>query len=169
MTFLALAVSENIEGIRVRGSVKFRARTAEALRLLADTAALALVQSHVKVIRQGWRSGMRAWAQEPTFVVGRATWQHSPVWYAGAIAHDAYHARLYDRARRIRCGRRPAADEWTGAAAEKKCLAFQYAVLRTLKSDEVTLRYIADWAEKPFYAGRNRGLRSWLDYLRRWW
>jgi hypothetical protein len=167
MTFLARHQSETIDGIEVRGSTRFRARTREALGLLSETAAFAVVRAHVKVIRQGKRSGMRAWANKPTFVVGRATWQHSPLWYAGAIAHDAYHSKLYNLA--SNGGAEPAAETWTGTDAEKKCLAFQYAVLETLKSDENTLRYVAQCAENPTYGGRQRGLGSWVDYLRRWW
>jgi hypothetical protein len=169
MIFLGRKLGENIEGIEVRGNDRFRARTREALGLLSETRALSLVQDYVKVIRQGKRSGMRAWANEPTFVAGRATWQHSALWYAGAIAHDAYHARLYHTAIKTNGGREPDANEWTGAEAEKKCLAFQYAVLQALNGDAHTLRYIARWAENPSYPGRQRGLGSWLDYLRRWW
>jgi hypothetical protein len=169
MTLLGRNLGEKIEGIEVRGNASFRARTREALELLGETPAISLVQAHLKVIRQGKRSGMRPLANQPTFVVGRATWQHSPLWYAGAIAHDAYHAKLYDTAMRTKGGREPAADTWTGVNAEKKCLAFQYAVLQTLKSDENTLGHVARCAANPAYQGRNRGLGSWLDYLRRWW
>jgi hypothetical protein len=161
--------SENIDGIDVRGESEFRARTREALQLLKKTAALALVQAYVKVIRQGKRSGMRAGAHRPTFIVGRATWQHSPLWYAGAIAHDAYHSKLYHSASKNNGGGAPAPPTWTGADAEKQCLAFQYAVLETLNCDENTLRYIARWTEHPTYGGRPRGFAAWLDYLRRWW
>jgi hypothetical protein len=137
--------------------------------LLKKTPGLPLVQGYVKVIYQGKRSGMKAWAKKPTFVAGRVTWQHSPLWYAGAIAHDAYHAKLYNRARIANRGREPAANEWTGVDAEKACLAFQYEILRALNSDASTLSYVARCAKSPSYQGRNRGLGSWLDYLRRWW
>jgi hypothetical protein len=169
MTCLDHKLGEKIDGIEVRGDLSFRARTREALGLLRETAAISLVQAHVRVIRQGKRSGMRAWGNEPTFVAGRATWQHSALWYASAIAHDAYHAKLYDTATKTNGGREPSADQWTGVEAERKCLDFQYTVLRALNSDANTLRYVARCAENPTYGGRNRGLGSWLDYLRRWW
>jgi hypothetical protein len=169
MIFFARKPAESMEGIEVRGDDSFRSRTREALGLLSKTPAIALVRTHVRTIRQGKRSGMRPWANEATFVAGRATWQHSALWYAGAIAHDAYHAKLYDAAAIRNGGREPAADEWTGVDAEKKCLAFQYAVLQTLSSDEITLRYVERCAENPAYQGRNRGLGSRLDYLKRWW
>ncbi len=168
MTLLSRTPGENIEGIEVRGDANFRARTREALELLGQTQALSLVRSHVKVIRQGKRSGMRAWENQPTFTVGRATWQHSALWYAGAIAHDAYHARLYDTARRGD-GAQPAPHTWTGSDAEKQCLAFQYWVLQCLNGDAATLDYVARYAENPSYQGRHHGPGSWLDYLGRWW
>jgi hypothetical protein len=163
------ARAEDIAGIEVRGSDSFRARTREALDLLGNTDALILLQNHVKVIRQGRRSGMRAWASRPTFVVGKATWRHSPLWYAGAIAHDAYHAKLYHEAKQAGGGAEPEAGAWIGGGAERCCLEYQYAVLKALNSDAATLNYVAAWHENPAYAGRSGGIVGWLDYLRRWW
>jgi hypothetical protein len=168
MTLFGDRLGEIIEGIEVRGHCGFRARTREALALLQETPAFSLVRTHVRIIRQGTRSGMHPWGHEPTFVAGRATWRHSAVWYAGAIAHDAFHAKLYCAARTA-CGGEPDSGRWTGAEAEKECLAFQYAVLQALNCDPATLRYVARCAENPSYQGRQRGLGSWLDYLRRWW
>jgi hypothetical protein len=157
--------SETIAGIEVRGNAAFRARTREALELLGAAAAIPLVQENVAMIRQGRRSGMRAWASPPTFVVGAATWRHSALWYAGAIAHDAYHAKLYHEARRVGGGAEPAPGAWTGADAERQCLDFQYAVLKTLHGDDATLAYVSGWRQDPRYADR----AGWLDYLRRGW
>ena len=96
--------------LRIRGGSEFLLRTQEALALLRPTSRFAEVRSNLGLIRQGRRSGMKAWAQAPTFVVGKRTWKHSALWYAGAIAHDAYHAKLYADAKkstpRSRAGRR---------------------------------------------------------------
>jgi hypothetical protein len=121
------------------------------------------------LIRQGKRSGMKAWVGEPTFVVGKRTWKHSALWYAGAIAHDAYHAKLYADAKKANRGQEPEADSWTGTEAEKKCLAFQRQVLLELKADEKIIFYLDECGKNPTYQGRNRGWKSWLDYLKRWW
>jgi hypothetical protein len=161
--------SDVIHGIKVRGDTAFLHRSSEALRLLEPLEQFGLVRSHLCVIRQGTRSGMKAWADEPTFVVGKATWRHSPLWYAGAIAHDAYHAKLYLDAKDNRDGIEPDADAWTGAEAEKKCLAFQRQVLMALNADEMMVRYVENCSQNPTYQGRNKGWQSWLDYLRRWW
>ena len=160
---------EIIDGIAVCGGDEFRARTRESIFLLKKTAAFAIIRSHLKTIRQGRRSGVKAWARRPAFVAGRATWQHSPLWYAGAIAHDAYHVKLYHAAKRTTAGAEPEANTWTGVAAERKCLKFQYQVLQALNGDDSILDHIARCFENPDYQGRIRGLGSWLDYLERWW
>ena len=112
---------------------------------------------------------MKAWAVKPTFTVGKATWRHSALWYAGAIAHDAYHAKLYSDAKGEKHRKEPDNDAWTGVEAEKQCLAFQRQVLLELNADEKIIAYIDHCAQNPTYQGRATGWRSWLDYLRRWW
>jgi hypothetical protein len=161
--------SHVVDGIEICGGQEFLIRTQDALALLGPVAQFTVIRANLKIIRQGTRSGMKAWAVKPTFVVGKATWRHSPLWYAGAIAHDAYHAKLYFDAKGDHDGTEPDIDSWTGAEAEKKCLAFQQQVLFALNADEAIIRYIENCALNPTYQGRNKGWRSWLDYLRRWW
>ena len=161
--------SETFRGIEMRGRAAFLKRTEEALALLKPSPQFTLIQSHLAVIRQGKRSGMKAWAKKPTFIVGRRTWQHSALWYAGAIAHDAFHAKLYLDAKCENPASEPDADAWTGAEAEKKCLAFQREVLIALDADQKTIAYIEECAKNPTYQGYNKGWRGWLDYLKRWW
>jgi hypothetical protein len=161
--------SEIIDGLVIRGTARFRSRTRESLASLRNTAEFELIRAHLGVICQGRRSGMKAWAKKPTFVVGKATWQHSAVWYAGAIAHDAFHAKLYLDAKKSRPGHHLEADAWTGAAAEKQCLSFQRRTLEQLSADEKILAYIDECAKNPTYQGGNKGWRSWLDYLKRRW
>jgi hypothetical protein len=161
--------SHVVDGIEICGGQEFLIRTQDALALLGPLAQFTVIRANLKIIRQGTRSGMKAWADKPTFVVGKATWRHSPLWYAGAIAHDAYHAKLYLDAKEDHDGTEPEVDTWTGAEAEKKCLAFQQQVLLALNADETIIHYIENCALNPTYQGRNKGWRSWLDYLRRWW
>jgi hypothetical protein len=165
----ARQVSPQSSGIEIRGCREFIEHTEESLTLLCPLPEFALIRDHLGVIRQARRSGMKAWLAKPTFAVGKATWKHSALWYAGAIAHDAYHAKLYCDVERAPTDARPAADGWTGAAAERQCLEFQLRVLRQLGADDDTLRYLESCRENPTYQGRNRGWASWLDYLKRWW
>ena len=169
MEFFSRWQSEVVDSVEVRGSAAFRARTREALELLRESALFGAVRDHIAVIRQGRRSGMKALAKKPTFTVGVATWTHSAVWYAGAIAHDAYHAKLYRDAKDGHRSREPDSNVWTGTEAEKQCLAFQRQVLLELNADEKIIAYIDHCAINPTYQGHPTGWRGWLDYLRRWW
>jgi len=155
--------------INIHGCAEFSLRTEEALALLKSSPQFDLIHSNIAIIRQGYRSGMKAWLKQPTFIAGWRTWQHSALWYAGAIAHDAFHAKLYFDAKREHPTREPGADTWTGAEAEKQCLAFQRDVLMALNADAKTIAYVEEWAKNPTYQGHNTGWRGWLDYLRRWW
>jgi hypothetical protein len=163
-----LRTSEIVHGVKITGSDEFLSRTKEALALLRPTPFFSEIQRTIAVIKQGGRSGMKAYAKKPTFVVGKRTWSYSALWYAGAIAHDCYHSKLYHEARASKDGK-PPADCWTGSEAEKKCLAFQIEVLKALHADEKTLAYLEELEKNPTYQGHNRGWRGWIDYWRRRW
>jgi hypothetical protein len=163
-----LRTSEIVHGMEISGSEEFLSRTKEALELLRPTPFFPQIQRTIVAVKQGKRSGMRAYAKRPTFVVGKKTWSHSPLWYAGAIAHDSYHSKLYHDARE-KSGGNPPADCWTGREAEKKCLAFQIEVLKEQHVDEKTLAYLEEVEKNPTYQGHHRGWRSWRDYWKRRW
>jgi hypothetical protein len=159
--------SRIIAGIEVRGRSAFMRRSEEALALLRNLPLFADIQRHIAVIKQGRRSGMWAQKKRPTFVVGRRTWSHSALWYAGAIAHDAYHSKLYHDARSETA--RPPADCWTGPDAERRCLGYQIEALKALGADDATVAYLEKLRKNPTYQGHHKGWRSWRDYLRRSW
>jgi hypothetical protein len=160
--------SKTISGIEVRGGAEFIRSTREALELLQTHSCFAEVQRSIAIIKQGRRSGMHAAAKMPTFVVGRRTWSHSALWYAGAIAHDAYHSKLYHE-RKTAARAEPPADCWTGREAEQKCLAFQVNVMSALGADARTVAYLEELRKNPTYQGHNKGLRGWWSYLLRRW
>ena len=157
-----------MDGIQIKGGAEFLSRTKAALELLKPTPYFTDIQRHIAVIKEGKRSGMRADAKRPTFVVGKPTWSHSALWYAGAIAHDSYHSKLYHEAK-VGTGKHPSVDFWAGSEAEKQCLAFQLRVLQELEADETMTAYVCGCARNPTYQGRPRGWLAWWDYLRRWW
>jgi len=160
---------ETFEGIEIRGKPEFLFCTQESLDRLQSTSQFELIRKHVRVICQGRRSGMKAWADKPTFTVGKATWKHSDVWYAGTIAHDTYHSKLYFGAKGGNHGKEPDSDASTGVEAEKQCLAFQRKVLLELNADKKIIAYIDHCAQNPTYQGHTTGWKSWLDYVLRWW
>ena len=156
-------------GIDVRGNRQFRWQTRQALALLYPLAQFELIRRNISITRQARRGGMKAWAKKPTFLVGKPTWRHSVVWYAGAIAHDAYHGELYAGGKTNCTGKAPEADVWSGVEAETKCLAFQAEVLLALNAEPTLIGYVNQWRQNPTYQGCNKGWRSWLDYLKRQW
>jgi hypothetical protein len=139
---------ETVDNIEVSGSPTFLLRTKEALGLLGLTPFFSEIQRTIALIKEGIRCGMRAYAKRPTFVVGKRTWSHPALWYAGAIAHDSYHSKLYHDARES-SGEKPPADCWTGIEAEKKCLAFQIKVLEMLNADAETVAYLKELEKNP--------------------
>ena len=161
--------SETVDGIEIKGKEDFILRTKEALDLLRSTPFFKEIQKYITVIQEGKRSGMKAYARKPTFLVGKPTWQHSALWYAGTIAHDAYHSKLYHEARAKNTGKKWDRDAWTGTEAEKKCLAFQRQVLYELKAGETIIAYLKELENNPTYQGHNKGWRAWWDYITRWW
>jgi hypothetical protein len=169
MKWFAGRKAEAVQGIEIRGDDEFLVRTKDALSMLHSAPYFEVIQANLGVIRQGRRSGMRAWSAKPVFVVGAATWKYSSLWYAGAIAHDAYHAMLYREAKREGAGAEPDENSWTGPEAERKCLGFQKQILMHLGAEEETIAYIEQCAERPTYQGETEGWRRWLDYAQRWW
>lgn len=161
--------SATLCGLAVHGDEEFQRRTGEALALLEPLAQFALIHAHLAAIRQGKRSGITAWADQPVFTVGAPTWSHSPHWYAGAIAHDAYHAKLYRDAKKHDPQREPLAHAWSGKSAERACLSFQREVLLELNADRTIVTYVEQQRRNPTYHGRSKGLGRWLDYRKRWW
>lgn len=156
-------------GVEVRGTPAFLAQAEDALELLSATRYFGEIRRFAPAIREGSRSGMKAYGREPLCVVARPTWEHSAVWLASVIAHESRHAKLYHTAKTQGGNREPPAETWTGIDAEKQCLAFQREVLRELDAERRVIDYVSGLQENPCYQGRSHGWRSWWDYFRRWW
>jgi hypothetical protein len=155
--------------VEIVGDFEFRRQASHALSLLQLLDEFSLIQGHLTVIRQGRRSGVTAWAVNPVFTVGAPTWSHSPHWFAGAIAHDAFHVKLYRDAQQSAGSKQPSTDSWSGRTAEQACLLFQLAVLASVGADKFTIEHVRKHLENPTYGGRTTGVGAWLDYRKRWW
>ena len=99
----------------------------------------------------------------------RLTWSHSPQWFAGAIAHDAFHAKLFRDGKQCSGSKTQQIESWTGKAAERACLLFQREVLAALGADPIMLEHVQKHLRNPTYQGRSQGIGGWLDYRKRWW
>jgi hypothetical protein len=133
------------------GSPEFVAATREALLKLRPTAQYAAVLKYVAEIREHKCSGMNVYGEKPSYEVGKPTWSAGALWYAGTIAHDAHHSRLYFEEKARLGGAEPDALVWTGAEAEKKCLKVQHDALRAMGAGDATLAYIVELSSAPTY------------------
>jgi hypothetical protein len=146
--------------LEIRGSADFTARTKAALALLAGSTTFTQIAPYIAAIESSTRSGMVAWAEKPVFQVGEKTWSSGAAWYAGTIAHDGCHSRLYHRAKVPGRPRVPDA-AWTGKVAEQKCLAVQAEVLAEIKADPAYIAYVKGLIPNPTYQNIAYSSRTW--------
>lgn len=147
--------------IQVQGTTAFTQETEKALKLLEGTSEYSTITQNVGRIKEHDRSGMNVYSDVPTFEVGENTWKGGTIWYAGTIAHDSYHSKLYNDAKAANGGNEPDASTWTGAAAEQKCLQYQIKVLQELGADPDTIDYLKQQAANPQYQNIPYQNRSW--------
>ena len=99
------------------------------------------VLKYIGVIKQGKSSGMWAYLNPPTFIVGRATYTSSPTWYASTIVHDAIHSRQYHQ-HLLQNGYVPRV-VWTGFYAKMEALELQISFLIQINAPQREI----NWAE----------------------
>lgn len=145
-----------IEGVTVRGYPPFVEATRAALTLLKDARSFHAIRAAVPRIEEHACSGMNVYASTPTFYVGAATWRAGPLWYAGAIAHDARHAQLYAAARARLGGLEPRSEQWKDVAGERLALDYQAGVLRELRAPAPVLEFLKVQRDDPRYQNVGR-------------
>jgi len=144
--------SVRIEGVIVRGYPPFVEATREALVLLKrGSRSFDAIRGAVPQIEEFACSGMDVFASTPTFHVGAATWQSTPLWYAGAIAHDARHAQLYNAAKKRWAGLEPRDEEWMDVRGEQLALDYQAGVLKDLGAPAKYLTFLNGLRANPRY------------------
>ena len=138
--------------ISIEGNAQFVRNTQAALDIVRQSPSdYEMVLRYIGVISQGDASGMWAWLEPPTFVVGHATYTASATWYAGGIVHDAIHSKQYHQHFAI-YGYVPH-EVWTGLVAETEALNIQIYFMIRIGAPEREIQ--------------------WLEYLRdtayEWW
>lgn len=89
----ASADSENINGIQVSGSPAFIAHTKKALSLLDRAGHLELVRKSLKAIKEDEPSGTNVYNSSCN--LSPQLLKKSAIYFAGVIAHEACHSKLY--------------------------------------------------------------------------
>jgi hypothetical protein len=149
--------------IQIRGDAACQSDTLAALQLLSAKAPThyATVMQYIGIIQcasQG--SGMYAYDNPPLYLVGDATRNAGTVWYAGTIAHDAGHSKLYHDYLSAHPGQAVPDDVWTGQSAEITCLAAQYDALSKIGGTPSQLTYVQNVINTQYYN---------VPYDQRWW
>ncbi len=141
----------------VVGDSVFTSRTNNALNLLNEKSLSGwdVVCKYVGKIKQYHRSGMNVYAIPPTFEVGEDTFRASVTWYASAIAHDAYHSKLYFEYLE-KHGSVPH-EVWTGNDAEMQCLEFQIQILEEIGAPQSEIKYAKSLVGTNWWDGE----RNW--------
>jgi len=140
--------------IQIVGDAACQTSTQAALRLLGDKAPThyAIVKAYVGIIEctsQG--SGMYAYENPPRYLVGDATINAGTIWYAGTIAHDAGHSKLYNDYKLLHPGKPVPDDVWTGETAEKTCLDAQFDALTKIGGTQYQLDYVKNGINTQYY------------------
>ena len=148
------------DGIKFEGDVDVNCslQTVHALDLL-DTKAhedFLLVTKYIGIIecRDVW-SAMYPFENPPRFRVGKVTRDSGTLWYAGAIAHDSCHSRQYHDYEKIHPEAAVPVEIYTGEAAEKECIRYQYGVLEKMGAPKKMLDYVANSSSLRHWETRN--------------
>jgi hypothetical protein len=149
--------------IQIRGDAACQSDTLAALQLLSAKAPThyATITQYIGIIEcasQG--SGIYAYDNPPLYLVGDATRNAGTVWYAGTIAHDAGHSKLYHDYLSAHPGQPVPDDVWTGKSAEITCLAAQYDALSKIGGTQSQLSYVQNVINTQYYN---------IPYAQRWW
>lgn len=150
--------------IQINGNADCKKTTLDALKLLSQKApahysTIIKYMSIIECAAQG--SGMFAYENPPRYLVGDATRNAGAVWYAGTIAHDAGHSKLYHDYLIAHFGQSVPSDVWTGKSAEITCLTAQYDALSKIGGTQAQLDYINSLISDPQYQN--------IPYDQRWW
>ena len=152
--------------IQLKGSLAYIAKTQSALVCLQTADLAAVVWNLVSQLREARRTGVFPYMDLAVIDVGGRTWNSTTIWYAGAIAHEGFHVKLYREAK-VRNGKRdPKGNTWTGVEAEKKCLEFQLRVLQELRAEDGVLDYVREGMKSPTYQGDPFSRKDFL--MRNW-
>ena len=136
-----------LDGLEIQGTATFEQQVVAALTLLKTKSpgAYHLVTTHIGRITQAPHTGMAAYATPPTFTLNGRTAFYSVTWCAASIAHDAFHAKLYQDYLQQHPGQERVPDAvWTGEAAERRCLGHQRRVLQDLGAAVEELQWLRE-------------------------
>ncbi|MCC7478713.1 hypothetical protein IT575_09690 [bacterium] len=131
------------ESPSVIGSTNFKTKVDAALKELKENTpeAYSVVQQYLGRIEEGFPSRVLAHTTPTVAYVSGEVANHSTVWLAGGIAHEAYHCKLYIDYKSLH-GVPVPESVFAQREAEQRCNAFQLEVLRALNAPESEIKYM---------------------------
>jgi|TARA_B100000315_G_C14379844_1_gene496934 hypothetical protein len=131
---------QDYDGVAIEGSEDFIQRTVQALERIQRGAPeeYNVIQENIGKIKLNEYSGMVAYDSPPTFLVGATAFGNNR-WYSCAIAHDAYHSKLYhDYLKQNPREYSVPNDVWTGRQVEIECNRFADLINKKMKGNFIT-------------------------------
>ncbi len=127
-------LTRKYDGFVIRGSENFIERTISALtQLKSAPEEYKIIQDNIGKIKLNKYSGMASYYLPPTFLVGATAFEKTRA-YALAIAHDAYHSKLYNDYKKEHSKEEYVPNEiWTGRKKEIECNKFADLVNKKMK------------------------------------
>ncbi|MBI1176815.1 hypothetical protein GC207_05180 [bacterium] len=150
----------------VVGTVRFKRQVHRAIALLRqrDEAAYQIVTNNIGRIEEGDRSGMRAYATPPVYVMSDVTAFYSLTWCAATIFHDSIHSKLYHNYQKAHPG--PVPDSvWVGRAAERQCMEQQIEAMQLLQASDWEISHAKAQGDGHYVINAE----SWQEYSNRNW
>lgn len=120
--------------LKIIGDDRFKRRTLYALNLLRTKAPdkYHAVIIHVPIVESVYYgSGIIPAENPPRFRVGMRTSNANLNWYAGALAHEACHVKLYTEGKK-----------YYGYEGEKACSEYQAEALQQIGADHGTIQHV---------------------------
>jgi hypothetical protein len=160
----SLIASNESYGLRITGTEVFRVSIMQGLVLLNLSAPkdFKLITNYVREIHEGKRTGVSYKDLNPAVYISIKSATSSVPWRASAIAHEAYHIKLY------RDAHNSYNDYKARVIAEETVIKYQRSVLDQVGGSRYELEYI-DTVKGDHFDTNGDGKYTIEDWLQRDW
>jgi hypothetical protein len=153
----------SFNGIDIRGSIAFRDRTIDAMKLLQAKSPSDFddVCAVVTQIREDDRSGTDV-ERARVSIAKASSMNVSLAWYASVLVHETHHARLFKTEHKHRDGD-------AVFAAEIECINLQLASLKRVGGNEREIEWLTSKLDGHHPDVDRDGRYTWVYYYKRDW
>lgn len=151
---LLFAKSEDFGSLRIFGDKEFKNLTIKILSLIKEKTMedYKFIAKYIKYICQFNKSGVYTYTWPALCTIKKESAMSSDMWYAGTLAHEAYHVYLYKNFKDACPHSNGVPSEIdSGKDAEKKCLEFESSVLKKIGADQKTINLVLAAIDTNFW------------------